>query len=178
MSSRLHGQAHQFLQRPGGSPTSSGDIRACRKSRTIADGGGLGLGRSRTMPRGPAGWIRSSRWAMAPTTSRCCVSPVWALRFARSRLCAGGADRGVEVVRQGDHGRGRGADRTQRGGGQSGGPRCGAGEVRPDVGGDVTEYIVGFYNNVRLHSTIGYLTPTAYERTKAAVKPIGVSEIS
>lgn len=43
---------------------------------------------------------------------------------------------------------------------------------------DVTEYIVGFYNNVRLHSTIGYLTPTAYERTKAAVQPIGVSEIT
>ena len=41
---------------------------------------------------------------------------------------------------------------------------------------DVTEYIVGFYNNVRLHSTIGYLAPTVYERTKAAVKPIGVSE--
>lgn len=43
---------------------------------------------------------------------------------------------------------------------------------------DVTEYIVGFYNNVRLHSTIGYLAPTVYERTKAAVKPIGVSETS
>jgi transposase InsO family protein len=43
---------------------------------------------------------------------------------------------------------------------------------------DVTEYIVGFYNNVRLHSTIGYLTPTAYERIKAAIQPIDVSEIS
>lgn len=40
---------------------------------------------------------------------------------------------------------------------------------------DVTEYIVGFYNNVRLHSTIGYLTPTAYERFKSDVKPIMVS---
>jgi transposase InsO family protein len=43
---------------------------------------------------------------------------------------------------------------------------------------DVTEYIVGFYNNVRLHSTIDYLSPTAYERAKAAIQPIGVSEIT
>lgn len=42
---------------------------------------------------------------------------------------------------------------------------------------DVTEYIVGFYNNVRLHSTIGYLTPTAYERAEAGKQPIRVSEI-
>jgi len=42
---------------------------------------------------------------------------------------------------------------------------------------DVTEYIVGFYNNVRLHSTIGYLTPTAYERAEAGKQPIKVSEI-
>ena len=43
---------------------------------------------------------------------------------------------------------------------------------------DVIEYIIGFYNNVRLHSTISYLTPTVYERTKAAAKSIGVSEIN
>lgn len=41
---------------------------------------------------------------------------------------------------------------------------------------DVTEYIVGFYNNVRLHSKLGYLSPTAYERDMAAKHPIGVSE--
>lgn len=41
---------------------------------------------------------------------------------------------------------------------------------------DVTEYIVGFYNNVRLHSKLGYLSPTAYEREKAEKHPIGVSE--
>lgn len=43
---------------------------------------------------------------------------------------------------------------------------------------DVTDYIVGFYNNVRLHSTLGYLPPTAYERKTAAQPPIGVSEIT
>lgn len=29
--------------------------------------------------------------------------------------------------------------------------------------GDINQYIVGFYNCVRLHSTLGYLSPTAYE---------------
>ena len=41
---------------------------------------------------------------------------------------------------------------------------------------DVTEYIVGFYNNLRLHSKLGYLSPTAYERDMAEKHPIGVSE--
>lgn len=43
---------------------------------------------------------------------------------------------------------------------------------------DITDYIVGFYNNVRLHSTLGYLTPTAYERKDAAKQLIAVSEIT
>ena len=43
---------------------------------------------------------------------------------------------------------------------------------------DVADYIVGFYNNVRLHSTLGYLPPTAYERKEAAKHPIVVSEIT
>ena len=43
---------------------------------------------------------------------------------------------------------------------------------------DITDYIVGFYNNVRLHSTLGYLPPTAYERQTAAQHPIEVSEIT
>ncbi len=34
---------------------------------------------------------------------------------------------------------------------------------------DVADYIVGFYNNVRLHSTLGYLPPSAYERKMAAI---------
>ena len=41
---------------------------------------------------------------------------------------------------------------------------------------DVTDYIVGFYNNVCQHSTLGYLPPTAYERNHAAKHPIVVSE--
>ena len=43
---------------------------------------------------------------------------------------------------------------------------------------DVTDYIVGFYNNVRLHSKLGYLPPTRYEHIMAAKQPIDVSEIS
>ena len=43
---------------------------------------------------------------------------------------------------------------------------------------DVADYVIGFYNNVRLHSTLGYLPPTAYERNPAAKQPIVVSEIT
>ena len=43
---------------------------------------------------------------------------------------------------------------------------------------DVTDYIVGFYNNVRLHSTLGYLAPNTYERMRAPEQPIAVSEIA
>lgn len=43
---------------------------------------------------------------------------------------------------------------------------------------DITEYIVGFYNNKRLHSKLGYLPPTAYERAMALKSPIEVSGIS
>jgi transposase InsO family protein len=43
---------------------------------------------------------------------------------------------------------------------------------------DITEYIVGFYNNKRLHSKLGYLPPTVYERTMALKPPIEVSGIS
>ncbi len=43
---------------------------------------------------------------------------------------------------------------------------------------DVTDYIVGFYNKVRLHSKLGYLPPTDYERDMAAKQPIDVSEIT
>jgi putative transposase len=43
---------------------------------------------------------------------------------------------------------------------------------------DITEYIVGFYNSTRLHSTLGYLSPTAYERKMAATPPILVSDIT
>jgi len=43
---------------------------------------------------------------------------------------------------------------------------------------DVTDYIVGFYNSKRLHSTLGYLPPNGYERKMAEQQPISVSEIS
>lgn len=43
---------------------------------------------------------------------------------------------------------------------------------------DITEYIVGFYNNERLHSKLGYLPPTIYERAMASKPPIEVSGIS
>lgn len=42
---------------------------------------------------------------------------------------------------------------------------------------DIADYIVGFYNAARLHSTLGYLPPNAYERQTAAEPPIAVSEI-
>lgn len=43
---------------------------------------------------------------------------------------------------------------------------------------DVTAYIVGFYNCDRLHSILGNLPPSVFERNMAAKKPIVVSEIS
>lgn len=42
---------------------------------------------------------------------------------------------------------------------------------------DIADYIVGFYNSVRLHSALGYQPPIAYER-KHAQPPIAVSEIN
>lgn len=43
---------------------------------------------------------------------------------------------------------------------------------------DIADYIVGFYNTVRIHSALGYLPPNVYEQQTAAEPPIGVSEIS
>lgn len=40
---------------------------------------------------------------------------------------------------------------------------------------DIADYIVGFYNTKRLHSTLGYLPPAVYEITKAEQQPIVVS---
>jgi len=42
---------------------------------------------------------------------------------------------------------------------------------------DITDYIVGFYNSERLHSTLGYMPPTVYERKMAEERPIAVSGI-
>lgn len=41
---------------------------------------------------------------------------------------------------------------------------------------DVTDYIVNFYNNRRLHSLLGYLPPNSYELKMAGQQPTGVSE--
>jgi putative transposase len=43
---------------------------------------------------------------------------------------------------------------------------------------DIADYIVGFYNSSRLHSSLGYLPPNAYELKSAAIQPIVVSEIT
>ena len=43
---------------------------------------------------------------------------------------------------------------------------------------DVADYIVGFYNCMRLHSKLGNLSPNAFERKSATKHPIDVSEIT
>ena len=43
---------------------------------------------------------------------------------------------------------------------------------------DVTEYIVGFYNNTRIHSALGNLSPMMYETQNPVKIPIEVSEIT
>ena len=41
----------------------------------------------------------------------------------------------------------------------------------------IANYIVRFYNRIRLHSKLDYLSPAAYERKMAAIPPIPVSEM-
>ena len=41
---------------------------------------------------------------------------------------------------------------------------------------DIVDYIVGFYNSTRLHSTLGYRSPNVYEKTMTAKQPITLSE--
>lgn len=41
---------------------------------------------------------------------------------------------------------------------------------------DVADYIVGFYNSVRLHSKLGNLPPNVFEQQQATQQPIDVSE--
>ena len=41
---------------------------------------------------------------------------------------------------------------------------------------DITDYMVGFYNSKRLHSTLGYRPPNVYEREMAVKQLIAVSE--
>ena len=49
---------------------------------------------------------------------------------------------------------------------------------RGEVMSDIADYIVGFYNSVRLHSTPGNLPPNAFEQKSAINRPIDVSEIT
>ena len=43
---------------------------------------------------------------------------------------------------------------------------------------DIADYIVSFYNGVRLHSTLGNLPPNAFEQKSVINRPTGVSEIT
>jgi transposase InsO family protein len=43
---------------------------------------------------------------------------------------------------------------------------------------DILPYIVGVYNPMRLHSTLGYLSPVAYEAKSAVEKPICLPEMT
>ena len=43
---------------------------------------------------------------------------------------------------------------------------------------DIADYIVGFYNSLRLHSKLGNLSPNAFERELTLKKPSKLSEIT
>ena len=43
---------------------------------------------------------------------------------------------------------------------------------------DIADYIVGFYNSLRLHSELGNLSPNAFERESTSTKTIKLSEIT
>ena len=43
---------------------------------------------------------------------------------------------------------------------------------------DIADYIVGFYNSTRLHSTLGNLSPNAFERESTLKKSISLSKIT
>ena len=43
---------------------------------------------------------------------------------------------------------------------------------------DIADYIINFYNALRLHSTLGNLSPIAFEHQSATKKLIELSEIT
>ncbi|MHA6868722.1 hypothetical protein, partial [Ralstonia pseudosolanacearum] len=65
--------------------------------------------------------------------------------------------------------------------GQSGRQRCVSSRARPPLHRSSAlhrPYVVGFYNPVRLRSTLGYLSPCSCEATLAAKQLSDVSEIT
>ena len=49
---------------------------------------------------------------------------------------------------------------------------------RAEAANDIADYIVGFYNSIRLHSKLGNLSPNAFEQESTSKKPIKLSEIT
>ena len=49
---------------------------------------------------------------------------------------------------------------------------------RAEATNDIADYIVGFYNSIRLHSKLGNLSPNAFERESTSKKSIELSEIT
>ena len=47
-----------------------------------------------------------------------------------------------------------------------------------EVTNDIADYIVGFYNSIRLHSKLGNLSSNAFERESTSKKPIKLSKIT
>ena len=47
-----------------------------------------------------------------------------------------------------------------------------------EAANDIADYIVGFYNSIRLHSKLGNLSPNAFERESTAKKSIELSKIT
>ena len=47
-----------------------------------------------------------------------------------------------------------------------------------EAANDIADYIVGFYNSIRLHSKPGNLSPNAFERESTSKKSIELSEIT
>ena len=43
---------------------------------------------------------------------------------------------------------------------------------------DIADYIVGFYNSIRLHSKLGNLSPNALKRESTSKKSIKLSKIN
>ena len=49
--------------------------------------------------------------------------------------------------------------------------------IHVEATNNIADYIVGSHNNARLHSTLGNLSPNAFERESTSKKFISLSEI-